>query len=390
VPAFVQQQPLRRQQSSHAVPEVAAAATAGEGSQQHRGNCFASNDCPSHGMVSLCGRRREMEDAVVSQDSFVFLPCSEAGGCDAEGLDVAPLHYFGVYDGHGGSQAANFCAQRLHKTLAEEVETHFVQGHNNNSSNSEQVEQNSSKSLDWEAKWLAAMTQCFKRMDAEVGGFSLEDEGECTANDNPRCCPEPIAPETVGTTAIVAVVGACQIIVGNCGDSRAVLSRGGVAIPLSVDHKPEREDEMARVEAAGGRVIYWNGHRVLGVLAMSRAIGDRYLKPYVIADPEVKCIKRAEDDECLILASDGLWDVMSNEVVCDVARRALNCKRNNSGNSNNNGQSSSSSGGTEGTSTNEEESPAAQAAALLVKLALAKGSSDNISVVVVDLMKAHR
>jgi protein phosphatase 2C len=78
------------------------------------------------------------------------------------------------------------------------------------------------------------MTQCFKRMDAEVGGFCLE-EGDCQA-DNSRCCPEPIAPETVGTTAIVAVVGACQIIVGNCGDSRAVLSRGGVAIPLSVDH----------------------------------------------------------------------------------------------------------------------------------------------------------
>lgn len=125
----------------------------------------------------------------------------------------------------------------MHKTLAEEVETHFVQGQNNNSSSGEQVEQTSGQSLDWESKWLAAMTQCFKRMDAEVGGFSLEDEGECTANDNPRCCPEPIAPETVGTTAIVAVVGACQIIVGNCGDSRAVLSRGGVAVPLSVDHK---------------------------------------------------------------------------------------------------------------------------------------------------------
>jgi protein phosphatase 2C len=102
-------------------------------------------------------------------------------------------------------------------------------------------------------------------------------------------------------------------------------------------------------------------------------VGDRYLKPYVIAEPEVKCVKRAEDDECLILASDGLWDVMSNEVVCDIARRALNCRRN--------GQPPDASQG----SSSEEETPAAQAAALLVKLALAKGSSDNISVVVVDL-----
>jgi protein phosphatase 2C len=166
-----------------------------------------------------------MEDAVVSKDSFVVLPCSKVGGCDAAGLESAPLHYFGVYDGHGGSQAANFCAERLHHALAEEVESCFVQGQN--------VDQTTG---DWESKWLTVMTQCFKRMDAEVGGFYLE-EGECPASDNPRCCPEPIAPETVGTTAIVAVVGACQIIVGNCGDSRAVLSRGGVAVPLSVDHK---------------------------------------------------------------------------------------------------------------------------------------------------------
>ncbi|KAG0584222.1 hypothetical protein KC19_3G194600 [Ceratodon purpureus] len=323
-------------------------------------NCFASNACPPHGMVSLCGRRREMEDAVVAKESFVMLPCNKAGGCDASGLEDAPLHYFGVYDGHGGSQAANFCAERLHHALAEEVVSCFVQGQN--------VDQ-----IDWESKWLTTMTQCFKKMDAEVGGICLE-EGECQAGDNHRCCPEPIAPEAVGTTAIVAVVGACQIIVGNCGDSRAVLSRGGIAIPLSVDHKPEREDEMARVEAAGGRVIYWNGYRVLGILAMSRAIGDRYLKPYVIADPEVKCVKRAADDECLILASDGLWDVMSNEVVCDIARRALNCRRN--------GQPLDPS---LATGSSDEESPAAQAAALLVKLALAKGSSDNISVVVVDL-----
>ena len=67
-------------------------------------DCFASNACPQHGMVSLCGRRREMEDAVVSKDSFMKLPCNKVGGCDGSGLETAPFHYFGVYDGHGGSQ----------------------------------------------------------------------------------------------------------------------------------------------------------------------------------------------------------------------------------------------------------------------------------------------
>jgi hypothetical protein len=44
-----------------------------------------------------------------------------------------------------------------------------------------------------------------------------------------------------------------------------------------------------RVEKAGGQVLYWNGHRVMGVLAMSRAIGDHCLRPYVIPEPEVRC-----------------------------------------------------------------------------------------------------
>ena len=55
-------------------------------------------------------------------------------------------------------------------------------------------------------------------------------------------------------------------------------------------------------------MIFWDGARVFGVLAMSRAIGDSYLKPYVIPDPEVRVLERKDgEDEFLILASDGLW-----------------------------------------------------------------------------------
>jgi protein phosphatase 2C len=69
-----------------------------------------------------------------------------------------------------------------------------------------------------------------------------------------------------------------------------------------------------RVEKAGGQVLFWNGHRVMGVLAMSRAIGDHGLRPYVISEPEVSVVSRTEDDEFLLLSSDGLWDVMNNQV----------------------------------------------------------------------------
>ena len=61
-------------------------------------------------------------------------------------------------------------------------------------------------------------------------------------------------------------------------------------------------------------MLFWNGHRVMGVLAMSRAIGDHCLRPYVIPEPEISAFARHPGDELLLLASDGLWDVMTNQV----------------------------------------------------------------------------
>jgi protein phosphatase 2C len=101
--------------------------------------------------------------------------------------------------------------------------------------------------------------------------------------------------------------------------------------------------------------------------------GDRYLKPWIIPDPEVMFLPRAKDDECLILASDGLWDVITNEEACEVARRRILLWHKK------NGVASLLERG-------KVIDPAAQAAAdYLSMLALQKGSKDNISVIVVDL-----
>jgi len=94
---------------------------------------------------------------------------------------------------------------------------------------------------------------------------------------------------------------------------------------LSVDHKPNSKDERQRIENAGGVVVWAGTWRVCGVLAVSRAFGDRPLKRYVIATPDIKEENLKDDDEFLILASDGLWDVMSNQVrlkciLCDAVR----------------------------------------------------------------------
>ncbi|CAL0321858.1 unnamed protein product [Lupinus luteus] len=316
---------------------------------------FELDYAPLWGFISLCGRRPEMEDAVTTVPRFLEIPIQMLiGDRVLDGMNKCfnqqMIHFFGVYDGHGGSQVAKYCRDRIHLALAEEIE-HVKEGLISGSIIDGCLDQ-----------WKKAFTDCFLKVDAEIGG---------------KVNNEPIAPETVGSTAVVAIICSSHIIVANCGDSRVVLCRGKEPMALSVDHKPNRDDEYARIEAAGGKVIQWNGHRVFGVLAMSRSIGDRYLKPWIIPEPEVMFLPRAKDDECLILASDGLWDVMTNEEVCDIARRRLLLwhKKN----------------GLELPSERGEGiDPAAQAAAeYLSNRALQKGSKDNITVIVVDL-KAQR
>ncbi|RDX75194.1 putative protein phosphatase 2C 6 [Mucuna pruriens] len=319
-----------------------------------------TSNTPLWGFSSVCGRRVEMEDAIAVKP-HLFQVTSRMMVMDdhdhvSENTKHSPAHFFGVYDGHGGIQVANYCREHLHSVLVDEVEA-------------------AQSSLDakngrdnWEDQWKKAFFNCFHKVDYEVGGVG-EGNGASV---------EPLASETAGSTAVVAILTQTHIIVANCGDSRAVLCRGKEALPLSDDHKPNRDDEWERIEAAGGRVIQWNGYRVLGVLAVSRSIGDRYLKPWVIPDPEVKCVLRDKTDECLVLASDGLWDVMTNEEACDIARRRILLWHKK--NANNNVSSQQGQG----------VDPAAQyAAEYLSRLALQRGSKDNISVIVVDL-KAQR
>ncbi|EYU21346.1 hypothetical protein MIMGU_mgv1a006033mg [Erythranthe guttata] len=323
-------------------------------------------DClPLWGSVSVIGHRPEMEDSVMAVPDFMKIPIKMFIGDSgingiSQTLTHLTSHFFGVYDGHGGSQVANYCRDRLHLALVEELKN--VKDINN-------VPINGISGDTRQVQWEKVFTDCFLKVDEEVSGKS---------QSGAHCNSQPVAAETVGSTAVVAVVCSSHIIVANCGDSRAVLYRGKEVVALSVDHKPNREDEYARIEASGGKVIPWNGHRVFGVLAMSRAIGDRYLKPWIIPEPEIMFVPRAREDECLVLATDGLWDVMTNEEVCEVARKRILIWHKKNG-------------------TNYPLADrgrgvdlAAQAAAdYLSNLAIQKGSKDNISIIVVDL-KAQR
>lgn len=111
--------------------------------------------------------------------------------------DSREYDFFGVYDGHGGSRVAYSCRDRLHCLLVKEIE--------------EEIDVETRSEEDWEK----VMVACFGKMDEEVN--------DITAN--------------IGSTAVVAVVGEDEVVVANCGDSRAVLSRRGVAVSMSNDHK---------------------------------------------------------------------------------------------------------------------------------------------------------
>lgn len=83
--------------------------------------------------------------------------------------------------------------------------------------------------------WEKAFTNCFQKVDDEVGG--TVSRGIVNGDQSDMITSEPVAPETVGSTAVVALICSSHIVIANCGDSRAVLYRGKEVITLSNDHK---------------------------------------------------------------------------------------------------------------------------------------------------------
>jgi len=155
-----------------------------------------------------------------------------------------------------------------------------------------------------------------------------------------------------GATAVAVLILGSRLLVANVGDTRAVLSRNGVALRLSYDHKPDLPEEEERIRALGGFV--GDDQRVNAVLAVSRAFGDFALDPFVLCDPYISDTVLTPEDQFLIIACDGVWDVLSDQQAVDVVR---GCARQ-------------------------------KAATVLRDYAYMYGSMDNISCVVVHLQQS--
>lgn len=161
--------------------------------------------------------------------------------------------------------------------------------------------------------------------------FGKDDEFEGAVNDE-GSSSQSWDPDGCGCTAVVALhVHGDEpcLIVANAGDSRAVLSRQGVAVTLTKDHKPMQAREMARIRAAGGVV---SCGRVDGNLNLSRSLGDLFYKKdehlhpslqRICAYPDVTVVPLQKGDDFVILACDGIWDCQTNQQAVDFVRQKL-------------------------------------------------------------------
>lgn len=161
-----------------------------------------------------------------------------------------------------------------------------------------------------------------------------------------------------GSTAIVALLIDDMLYIANAGDSRAIVyveEKEKINMIITQDHKPGNTTERKRIEEAGGMVIFKQGaDRVCGNLACSRSIGDHPKDPGLSAEPEILAVKLDKRCKFLIIASDGIYDVLSNEEAVYLAKKSINL------------------------------SNAQKAAKVIVKEARAKDTPDDLTAIVVS------
>nr|XP_055053522.1 integrin-linked kinase-associated serine/threonine phosphatase 2C isoform X1 [Misgurnus anguillicaudatus] len=232
-------------------------------------------------MGFVAARRGEREEM---QDAHVMLPDMTTTVTNLPS-QVSRLAYFAVFDGHGGARASQFAAENLHHTLASK----FPKG------DVENLEKLVKKCL----------LDSFRQTD--------EDFLKKASSQKPAWKD--------GSTATCMLVVDDVLYVANLGDSRAVMcrleqaedsgKRKCVTLALSKEHNPTIYEERMRIQRAGGTV---RDGRVLGVLEVSRSIGDgQYKRCGVISTPDLRRCQLSRNDKFVLLACDGLFKVFSAE-----------------------------------------------------------------------------
>ena len=244
--------------------------------------------------------------------------------------DKKNIHIFGVFDGHGGKEISQF------------VSKHFT----------EELLKN--KNLENDMK--QALKETFIKMDeimvTEQGIEEIKEHArKSKAEDDLQSKNDPPSSQTsllmqllgpkdtesntismrTGCTACVLAVDEKnkKLYFANAGDSRVVMSKGGVAYAQSEDHKPELESEKTRIYKAQGWI---SEGRVKGNLNLTRGFGDleykqnKDLSPeeqMITANPDIKIEDFDKDIDFVIIGCDGIWDCLKNKDACDFVSKKL-------------------------------------------------------------------
>mmetsp|Transcript_14436 Transcript_14436/g.22274 ORF Transcript_14436/g.22274 Transcript_14436/m.22274 type:complete len:372 (-) Transcript_14436:62-1177(-) len=286
-----------------------------------------------HSIYSIRGERQYMEDEYFIGDDGRFAA---------------------VFDGHGGAAVSRYLRQNLYAAVQAALPT---------SASAEAITEDESLNSASADDLVIASAVCaaFEKIDNEVQDISHWS--------------------FQGSTGLAVVIhtnidGTRTIISGNVGDSRAILGRHKKAIDLTRDHKPNDEMERSRIIDLGGTVD-WCGqvdrqgqpvehtgvYRINGNLALSRSIGDRSERPWVTSEVEIKLHKVEDDvDSFVLLATDGLFDVMSSQEVVSYVHHML-----------------------DSTPAEYQDESRRNIAKAVTEEALRRGSSDNVTVLVIWL-----
>lgn len=280
-------------------------------------------------------------------------------------LDLHELGFMtGIFDGHRGSTCAEFVAKQLPPAVlsAYRARAKRLTGGVAKLTHAEETEVISKslveafESVDSAYQVHARKKELNDGSTAVVGlvvhGFEVPLKALPNAGVAhlwpPRAQEEPT--ERVPGTVLRAPGGVARLFLAWCGDSRAVLLRGRQGVRCTEDHRPWRKDEKARIQRAGGTVGQdshgtWRcGPRQDNklvkelqkkkkdplaskwFLSTSRAFGDFELKlpdPVVVSTPEVRVVDLVPEDWAAVIASDGVFDTLSDQNVADVVWNAI-------------------------------------------------------------------
>lgn len=231
--------------------------------------------------------------------------------------------YFAIFDGHAGKQAAKWCGQNLHSIVEKKL-----------------IEKENDDVRD-------VLNEGFLEADEQIVK-NVEGSSGCTAAV--AILRWELPDNNLPSELIDLSQHKRMLYTANVGDTRIVLFRNNKAIRLTYDHKASDKHEIHRIEKSGGLIMK---SRVNGMLAVTRSLGDQFFKDLVIGSPYTTSVELdKETDKFLIIACDGLWDVISDHQACELIK---------------------------------DIEDSTQAAKKLVKHALDKMTTDNITVMVISL-----